>query len=97
MELDSPVRFTSFVKPACLQTEEKLDVTKFIATGWGSVEFAGSNSDVLQKVDLDYFPDERCKEIFGTHRNLKDGVNFTSQMCAGGFEDGKDTCQVKEN
>ncbi|KAK9737469.1 Trypsin [Popillia japonica] len=93
IKLDSPVKYDSFVRPACLETSSDLQDTKFIATGWGSVEFAGPNSDTLQKVDLDYFPEERCNQVFGPQRQLKSGVNKTIQFCAGGYDDGKDTCQ----
>lgn len=94
IKLDSSVKYDSFVRPACLETSSDLQDTKFIATGWGSVEFAGPNSDTLQKVDLDYFPEERCNQVFGPQRQLKSGVNKTIQFCAGGYDDGKDTCQV---
>ncbi|KRT80826.1 Trypsin, partial [Oryctes borbonicus] len=93
LKLDSAVKYTSFVRPACLESSSDLQGRKFIATGWGSVEFAGANSDTLQKVDLDYFPDDRCKQVFGPQRTLKDGVNATIQLCAGGYDMGKDTCQ----
>ncbi|GJQ73784.1 CLIPC1 [Trypoxylus dichotomus] len=91
LKLDSAVKYTAFVRPACLDSNSQ--ERRFIATGWGSLEFAGANSDTLQKVDLDYFPDERCNQVFGSQRTLKDGVNATIQLCAGGFEAGKDTCQ----
>lgn len=95
LKLDNPVKYTSYVRPGCLDTSSNLVERKFIATGWGSVEFAGSNSDILQKVDLDYFPDQKCAEVFGPQRQLEKGMNITTQLCAGGYDNGKDTCQVK--
>ncbi|KAL3266956.1 hypothetical protein HHI36_011105 [Cryptolaemus montrouzieri] len=39
--LDRPVKVTTYVKPACLQTTKNLEDTVITATGWGLTEFAG--------------------------------------------------------
>lgn len=98
VKLDRIVKFTVFVKPACLYTNPNIAPdTTLIATGWGLTKFAGTPSQHLQKVDLDLFTDQECNATYsnmaGT-RKLKDGILADSQMCAGGRSIEKDTCQV---
>lgn len=84
-----PMVWSRGVAPACLPFYywnydfSGMDVT---ATGWGSTEFGGQNSDYLQKVDLTVLKndDPRCKAYFSTA--------IDSQMCI--YKENKDTCQV---
>lgn len=44
------IRFTKFVRPACLWQSEYVNYTNGIATGFGLTEYAGDTSDKLLKV-----------------------------------------------
>ncbi|XP_022919520.1 venom protease-like [Onthophagus taurus] len=93
IELEHPVSFTKYVRPACIQSKENSN-SNFIATGWGNTEFGGTASDVLQKVDLVMYSYDKCNITFGPQRKLERGVDVNSQLCAGGGEgEQKDTCQ----
>ncbi|GLV43597.1 Serine Protease Immune Response Integrator [Carabus blaptoides fortunei] len=97
VKLDRTVRFTVFVKPACLYTNPDIAPdTTLIATGWGLTMFAGNSSEQLQKVDLDIFSEQECNETYsnmaGT-RKLVSGILGDTQVCAGGRTIEKDTCQ----
>lgn len=57
-----------------------------IASGWGSEKENGTPSNVLKSVKLKILPSTSCRR----YKNFQ----FTSQICAGYNEGGKDTCQV---
>lgn len=58
----------------------------------------GPISADLLKVDLNIIPADRCNSsYFGTlGQKLKYGILTDSQICAGSFEGGKDTCSVND-
>ncbi|KAF2897065.1 hypothetical protein ILUMI_09110 [Ignelater luminosus] len=96
IELDRPVVFTNYVKPACLQTEFDLPQTAGpIATGWGRLGFTGETSDQLMKVTLGYFNNQQCRSVYASvpERSLPNGIDDNTQICAGGINESKDTCQ----
>lgn len=94
LQLDRPIEFTDYVRPACLQTNADLSGTEPIATGWGTTEFGGATSDILQKVTLQYFSNDQCRANFQPQTRLVNGIDENSQLCAGGVTESKDTCQV---
>lgn len=69
-----------------------------IATGWGMLQFGGETSDHLMKVTLKYFSLEECQKTYQnvSSRRLPNGIDDERQICAGGRNEEKDTCQVKE-
>lgn len=92
LELEKPVVFTPYIKPACLYTNPNLESVKnhtLEATGWGSI---GNNSKVtiLQKVQLKLYEFESCLEKFGRTLGYPRGILEENQICVGG--DRKDTC-----
>lgn len=95
VKLERPINFNSYVRPACLYTEQSISAEKAIAIGWGHTSYAGSASDILLKVTLDFVSPESCnmsyKSSFSRHFY---GLRDESQVCAG--KDGKDTCNVRE-
>ncbi|KAI4459395.1 trypsin [Holotrichia oblita] len=92
VELQRPVKFTPFVRPACLNIKPTTE-TKAIAIGFGktSVDY-DEGSQVLMKVTLDLILSENCSEYFPPKPRMENGV-VSSMICAGVLEGGRDTCQ----
>lgn len=67
-----------------------------IATGWGTLQYGGETSDYLMKVTLKYFDWDECQEAYKnvSSRRLANGIDDDRQICAGGRNEEKDTCQV---
>ncbi|KYB25041.1 hypothetical protein TcasGA2_TC031075 [Tribolium castaneum] len=95
IRLDRDVQFSPYIAPICLETQKNLPNYNFIATGWGKTEVGGSQSDILMKVDLEYFSNQICRQNYANvgSEYLSRGVDDNSQICAGSRKDGKDTCQ----
>lgn len=95
LELDKDVEISAYVKPACLFTvRDSNEIKKFKmqVTGWGLTEHAGERSEILQKVELEFF--ENCKPFYKVdRRRLATGVNDDMQFCFGSKETRKDSCQ----
>ncbi|XP_046389011.1 serine protease snake-like [Ischnura elegans] len=97
VRLAVPVRFDTFVRPACLATEDTLEgVTKAVASGFGHTEYQDdSTTRLLKHVTLDVFQPEVCNTVFSAvlrTAKLSKGV-VDGQICAGYLEGGKDTCE----
>ncbi|KAK5649715.1 hypothetical protein RI129_000744 [Pyrocoelia pectoralis] len=97
LKLDKAVKFTAYIRPACLNTDPDLQVqNKAIATGFGKLSYeAESGSDSLMKVELNIIPYTQCQSVFNTQQEKKflpQGVNDL-MICAGELTGGKDTCQ----
>jgi transmembrane serine protease 3 len=101
IELDGEVRFTKFVRPACLWQEMQIPSKTAIATGWGLLEYAGSPSDELQKLSLTLMQNRDCQLYFTEFiknseklkRGIVDGHLCAGAIVAGTLAGGKDTCQ----
>ncbi|RZC43129.1 serine protease snake-like, partial [Asbolus verrucosus] len=96
LKLQKPARMNSFSRPACLYTNNEITAEKAIATGWGNTAYAGTSSDDLLKVTLDFFTHENCNRSYKNQisRKLKRGIIDDIQICAGSLDDEeKDTCQ----
>lgn len=89
----------TWVRPACLHTEKKLQYKNALASGWGKIDFAGDDSKDLLKVKLEIFAVEKCnqtyrRDITQPNSALQDGIIDDLMICAGSSTDYKDTCQV---
>ncbi|KAJ3641626.1 hypothetical protein Zmor_028122 [Zophobas morio] len=95
LKLDRQVQFSDYIAPICLQVNRNLPNANFIATGWGRTELGGSQSDILMKVDLEYFPNEVCQRNYDdvALESLSRGIVDDTQICAGSRQEEKDTCQ----
>lgn len=62
------------------------------------MEYAGDTSDHLMKVTLQYFSSDECKRKYESTsaRLLPFGIEDANQICAGGKNEEKDTCQVRK-
>ncbi|KFB42150.1 AGAP013221-PA-like protein [Anopheles sinensis] len=93
IRLNETVLFSKFIRPACLWTEPVLNMTSFIATGFGKLEHDAYELSIhMMKVKLDLFPSEECQRIYGGSRKLRRGMS-DGQLCVGSIVGGKDTCQ----
>lgn len=95
IEIDRTPEYTAHVKPACLHTQSTIDHYSIQATGWGLLNFAGNQSLLLQKVQLDLFTNEECNQSYrsGSRRRLPSGILEKRMVCAGGKDRDVDTCQ----
>ncbi|XP_029709519.2 serine protease snake-like [Aedes albopictus] len=91
IKLKDNVRFSKVIRPACLWTGENINVTAVIATGFGSMETAGSGSNLLRKVVLQFVDKQLCERQF-SGRRFASGL-MDQQLCIGSETSGKDTCQ----
>ncbi|XP_062549992.1 serine protease snake-like [Armigeres subalbatus] len=85
------VRFSPFIRPACLWTSKSINFTSAIATGFGQLGFLTEQATKLNKVTLELYDASFCNRAFVRNRKFEDGV-IDSQICAGS-ENEKDTCK----
>lgn len=88
------LNFTTYVRPACLNTNSTIQVDRAIATGWGKLGFRRNSSDALLKVNLNLFTMEQCRAQMG---NINMNVSEGKHICAGSMTEIKDTCSVSTN
>ncbi|XP_066150913.1 transmembrane protease serine 9-like [Euwallacea fornicatus] len=96
VKLDRKAKLNTWTRPACLYTSKSSPWTKAIATGWGKVEFGGSESRELRKVTLELYNDTFCGKVYrreSASTRLKEGIKDDLMICAGDSEELKDTCQ----
>jgi len=91
--LETEVKFSSYVKPICLNSDESLKPPDAIATGWGRTGSAESSSDILLKISLSIISANKCNKSYSSgHKKLKYGITPESMICAGSYIDNEDTC-----
>ncbi|CAB4067026.1 PRSS1_2_3 [Lepeophtheirus salmonis] len=83
-EEKSSLALNEKVKPVALPEKDQEFTGDVVVSGWGTVEFGGSSSDVLRSVTLQLVSDEYCSDAY-------DGHTDESMICAG--SPGKDSCQ----
>lgn len=93
IKLSRDVELNPFIQISCLPNPNisfypsKVDIKSY-AIGWGTLNYGDSSgSDVLRNVDLTIYDGSKCKDVSIY------GNNWNSQICAGNFSGGKDTCQ----
>ncbi|KAK9679919.1 Trypsin [Popillia japonica] len=92
VELQRSIKFTPYVRPACLNVNPT-EKTRGIAIGFGKTDVdSAESSKVLMKVTLDLINTKTCSEYFPSNPRMEQGV-VSSMICAGVLEGGKDTCQ----
>lgn len=90
IKMTKAVTLSKWIRPACIPDPSiPLTKPKAIAIGWGYTETGGSQSDVLQKVQLSIINNEKCRNVYNDVENYQ---VYPSQMCAGELVGGKDTC-----
>lgn len=91
LRLDRAVVYSTHVQPVCLPSPGLVNDTfvDYLPTvvGWGKTSYQGSNSRILQQVQVPVWSNKDCdKQYF---QSITD--NF---ICAGYPQGGKDSCQV---
>lgn len=91
VRLKTFVRFTNFIRPACLKQQSNIEEAKALATGWGHTGNANdaSSSDELLKVQLDILSINQCKDYFKQDKRI---IINQNEICAGVLLGGRDTC-----
>ncbi|KAH8358734.1 hypothetical protein KR093_002083, partial [Drosophila rubida] len=89
LQLDREVNFSAYKHPACLPFDDASREENFIAIGWGHTKFAGKQSTMLRKVNLQNFAN-RCEAVSEIDE-LPNGLDTNTQLCVGSSEQ-KDTC-----
>ncbi|KAG8241723.1 serine-type endopeptidase activity protein [Homalodisca vitripennis] len=91
--LSREVQFNEYIRPICLHTGDKIGGNGFaLATGWGITGWMRKGSKVLQKVKLEINPRNGCKTAYKSSAKLPNGIQESSQLCAGDLINGGDTC-----
>lgn len=94
-KLNEAAKLNRFVIPICLPLTGTLTTSKAIASGWGRTGFAEDVSEVLMKVIIEYFNQERCNNIYEDDDKLAGkGINWNKMVCAGSTNKTGDTCNV---
>ncbi|GJQ73810.1 CLIPC1 [Trypoxylus dichotomus] len=92
IELVRPVVLSVFLKPACLYTNQTLNLNQALITGWGRTEEHVA-SDHLLKAAVSIFPQQRCNERYANlQRVFPNGINYNIEVCAGSYTTNKDIC-----
>lgn len=95
IELDKTVKFSRYIKPACLPILSA-EPKKLIVCGFGKQDFREvSGIDYLQKVELVQYSNEVCNDKYRNLDGFPRGVIKEYQICygAGTRYKYRDTCQ----
>uniref|UniRef100_A0A8B9E9G3 Transmembrane serine protease 9 n=1 Tax=Anser cygnoides TaxID=8845 RepID=A0A8B9E9G3_ANSCY len=87
LELNTPVKFSSTIKPICLPDSSHIfhEGARCFITGWGSTKEGGLMSKHLQKAAVNVIGDQACKKFYP--------VQISSRMVCAGFPHGTvDSC-----
>lgn len=91
LKLRRPIRFSTEVRPACLNTSPDIGRSKAVAIGFGSTQTFGESAKELHKVSLDLFSTPSCGVFFQRNPRVPQGLAET-HLCAGYLAGGRDTC-----
>ncbi|XP_066155510.1 chymotrypsin-like protease CTRL-1 [Euwallacea fornicatus] len=87
VRLKQPTSFNSYIWPICLPPSgENFENETASVAGWGQVEYAGPTSAILLQVAIPVWKQDSCVNSF-----LQKITEYN--ICAAGYEGGKDSCQ----
>ncbi|XP_055302911.1 trypsin-4 [Sitodiplosis mosellana] len=88
LTLESPVSYTSNIRPICLPRSGQLYGGSFgTVIGWGSLRENGPQPSILQKVSVPIWSNAVCRQKYG---GAAPGGIIESMICAG--KDSRDSC-----
>lgn len=91
IKLSEPVTFSRVVQPACLWTEDELNMT-VITAGFGLYDILeGDVIDLSRKEPLDVLNTKLCEEQYANLAKFPRGI-IDSQLCLGGNQRKADVC-----
>ncbi|KAM3955015.1 serine protease snk-like [Aphomia sociella] len=94
LETDRDINFLYGIQPACLDVDAvDADGQEATATGWGALGYLTETADVLQNTKLYRFSDDECSNKYKANRLMRDGINYSTQVCYGHRAIPTDTCQ----
>ncbi|KAJ8923627.1 hypothetical protein NQ315_010206 [Exocentrus adspersus] len=86
VKMDKPTMFNTYIWPICLPpVEETFENKMAVVAGWGQQYYAGPTSEVLLQVEVPVWQHQKCVDAF-VQRITDDNI------CAAGYEGGKDSC-----
>lgn len=95
LKLDRVTTFNSYIWPVCMPPTGGAGALPpsyagkmAVVTGWGTQSFGGPTAQVLMEVSMPVWTHQKCKDSFA--ERITENV-----LCAGGFEGGRDSCQVR--
>lgn len=92
LKLDRVTTFNSYIWPICMppggSKTQNFEGQMAVVTGWGTQSFGGPTSQVLMEVSMPVWTHQQCKDSFAQRIT-------TNVLCAGGYEGGRDSCQVE--
>lgn len=92
VKLAEPVAFTKLIYPACIWTEQNLNVSKVVGLGFGQYDLLeGDVPDLMKKVTLDELDVHACELQYGSLEKFPRGI-IDSQLCLGGNDRHADVC-----
>ncbi|XP_076253274.1 venom protease-like [Rhynchophorus ferrugineus] len=93
-KLSQPANYNRYIRPACLHAKHEIDYSWFLLTGWGYTEYAGESSDFLQKLKLELYDVEKCRNVYRNNRKamLPSGIRDDIMLCASAPDAIGDAC-----
>ncbi|XP_060717302.1 serine protease hepsin isoform X1 [Tachysurus vachellii] len=90
LSLTKPLQFTDYIQPVCLPTygQRLVDGQIGTVTGWGNVEYYGTQAAILQEAHIPIISDAVCNAP-----DYYDNQVTTTMFCAGYEKGGTDSCQ----
>lgn len=92
LKLQTKVKMTQFIRPACLYNKAIIHQSQALATGWGATSYNSNTNSKLLKTSLEIYKNERCVKAYKTYPQLQNGI-VDSMLCAGDLKGFNDTCQ----
>ncbi|XP_018548149.1 transmembrane protease serine 2 [Lates calcarifer] len=90
LKLDTPLTFTTTVRPVCLPNVDVNLSSEHQAwiTGWGALRSSGPSPDKLNQAQVTIYSRETCNRP-----EVLNGAVTQTMICAGKLQGGVDTCQ----
>ncbi|XP_021963648.1 trypsin-2 [Folsomia candida] len=89
LQLSTPVKYTTYIQPICLNSEELTYKEKVDLAGWGKTGNYGSPSKTLKTVNMPLISPEACKR---TYQGTNAPPMGPGMICAGSQAPLKDAC-----